>query len=143
MVANPIGSPGKYSFDARVSSRPRQFARYPWFPEHGAELIDQDDLARFEKIKPAGRVFGYSHCDGWIILDDGAFKFRVQEKLLVPVPAPRFWVGDFVEFQSSGVNQLAVVSEILWHFKLEAPYYLLSKDGKRLSKRYFEQDLNA
>ena len=125
-----------------MSKRPSQFARYPWFVEHGIDLIHPDDLADFKKIMPGGKVFGYSDDGDWIILNDGAQLFRVREKLLIPVPQPRFWIGDCVGFTSGGEAKRGVVRTIMWHSKEKAPFFLLSSNDKRLSKRYFENDLD-
>ena len=126
-----------------MSDRPRQFARYPWFVEHGIELVHPEDLAALKALMPYGRVFGFARAGEWIELDDGTRRYRVRDSLLKPLAPPRFWVGDEVGIQSGGERRRGVVRDVRWHGKNEAPMYFLRADGKALSKRYFDPDLSA
>ena len=125
-----------------MSHRPVEFALFNWFPEHGAELVHQDDRDAFTQLVPAGRVFGVTRHADWITLSRGASEYRVRgSDLLRQVTAPRYWIGDEVRFVSGGKTRAGTVREVLWHFRDESPFYLLSADGKGLSKRYSDGDL--
>ncbi len=126
-----------------MPKRPSSFALYNWFPEHGADLVHAEDRDDFARLMPAGRVFGVAREDDWFVLMLGDSRFRVRADLLQPVPAPRHWLGDRVNFVSGGQNRQGTVRSVHWHFRDNAPYYLLSIDGKPLSKRYLDDDLIA
>jgi hypothetical protein len=115
---------------------------FNWFPEHGAELVHPDDLEAFTRLNPAGRVFAVMRRADWIVLSLGGSEYRVRGNLLQPVPPPRHWIGDEVSFVSKGVVHRGTVREVRWHFRDDAPFYFLSANGKRLSKRYTDNDLS-
>jgi len=126
---------------APLSQRPVEFALFNWFPEHGAGLVHPDDREAFARLIPAGRVFGVTRHADWIDLSLGAVHYRVRGDLLRPVPPPRHWIGDEVLFASGGKTRAGTVREVHWHFRDERPFYLLSADGKPLSKRYPDDEL--
>ena len=126
-----------------MSNRPASFALYNWYPEHGLHLVHPEDLDRFVRMMPAGHVFGVERGGDWTTLSHGASTYRVRGDLLQPVPAPRHWLGDEVNFLSGGKTRSGVVRDVFWHFRDDAPFYLLSADGKALSKRYLDGDLFA
>lgn len=35
------------------------------------------------------------------------------------------------------------IREIFWHYKEQRYYYLIDSNGKKISKRYFEEDLES
>jgi hypothetical protein len=125
-----------------LSKRPAEFGLFNWFPEHGADLVHPDDREAFACLPPAGRVFGVAQHAGWIMLSLGASHYRVRGHLLRPVPPPGHWIGDQVVFTSGGKTLMGAVREVHWHIRDEWPFYLLSADGKPLSKRYLDDDLS-
>jgi len=60
---------------------------YPWFEEHGAELVHSDDIDEFRKLSPYGKVFLRTGEDnGFIRLAYGDRTFHVKPDLFQPVP---------------------------------------------------------
>jgi hypothetical protein len=61
-----------------------------------------------------------------------------------PRPKPRFAVGQAVRVVLNERNTTAhsgTVQEIIWHFKDQRYNYYLVENGRKVSKRYFEDDL--
>jgi hypothetical protein len=116
-------------------------ALYPWFAEHGTDLVHPDDLAEFKALMPYGKVFEVlpGAVEGMVRLAYGAKTFRVLPDLLREVKSPRFRVGDSVRL--AGRNEEGIVDDVMWHQKGECPFYKLNVRGKKMSKRYWEADL--
>lgn len=68
----------------------------------------------------------------------GDLTFAISPICLSRVDNVDHEVGDRVLFK----HGLARVRDIVWHFKDERPNYYLEKDGKKLSRRYFNEDLS-
>ena len=115
---------------------------YPWFEEHGAELIHPDDISRFRQLRPYGKVFAVVGEEGnYIILQFGENSFRVMPDLMSAVSAPAFFFGQTVEI--SGKTTFGTVVEVCWHHGQQKPFFYLVIGGKRSGKRYWESDLTA
>jgi len=59
-------------------------------------------------------------------------------------PPPRFALGQRVRVILGERNQTAhegTLRNVVWHFKDERHNYYLEEGGKKISKRYFESDL--
>ena len=57
---------------------------------------------------------------------------------------PLFKVGQHVRVVLNERNttpHAGIVGEVKWHHKAERYYYYIEEDGKRVSKRYFDADL--
>lgn len=117
-------------------------ALYPWFIEDGIELVHPDDLQKFQKLFPYGKVFTVGNAvDDFVTLSYGSEEYRVKPILLEPVPDPVFGIGQHVICLNHGIP--AVVISVKWHYKEERPYYFVTINGKRKSKRYWDVDLAA
>lgn len=111
-----------------------------WFPEHGAELIAADDLDAFAALAPAGKIFTCVGSDGpWLLVKYGDASFRASPEVFAKVATPAFALGQRVK---AGVA-FGEVSHLGWHFRDEAPIYLLSFGGEQASRRYTEAELTA
>ncbi|WP_418124641.1 DUF6960 family protein [Variovorax sp. 160MFSha2.1] len=110
-----------------------------WFPEHGDHLIAETDRSRFAALSPAGKVFRCIDRKGeWLFLQyAGDEIYRVNQEACKPVLPPVFHIGQRVKAS----EKQGIVVHIGWHFKNEAPIYLLEFAGKRSSRRYLDQDL--
>ena len=74
----------------------------------------------------------------------GKYVLRINPIALKPVKGDGFLVGDQVKVLSrNGINtpRRGEIIDMVWHFKEEKIIYLLSENGKPLSKRYFAIDL--
>ena len=61
-----------------------------------------------------------------------------------PKPAPKFAIRETVRVLLNDRNRTAhrgTVREVIWHFKDERYNYYIVEDGKKISKRYFDDDL--
>lgn len=109
-----------------------------WFPEHGEQFVAPESMDAFKKLSPAGKVF---YCieiqDKWLVLQYGANTYRVSADVFKPIAAPAFKVGQHVIAR----EKAGIIEHIMWHFKNEAPIYLLAFSGKLSSRRYAEVEL--
>ncbi len=109
-----------------------------WFPEHGAHLVATEDIDEFKSLSPAGKVFYCSGIqDGWLVLQYGASTYRASPDVFRPVTVPAFKIGQHI---LAGGKE-GVIAHVTWHFKNEAPIYLLAFGGKLSSRRYAEAEL--
>lgn len=114
---------------------------YPWFAEHGTELVHPDDVEAWIALQPYGLVFErIGEAGEFIKLAYGGQVFRVKPDLFRPVQPPLKRIGDVVRVELSGALTEAVVVEIKWHFKRGEPFFLVEKKGKRSKKRYWASD---
>ena len=117
-----------------------RFGLYPWFHEDGADLIHPDDILRFSMLVPYGKIFEVDFCSPDMIqLKYGEQKFRVRPDLLKLIPSPKFRLGDVVSIKNKNVK--AEVISSMWHSNEKRAFFLLSANGKKKSKRYWEEDL--
>jgi hypothetical protein len=61
-------------------------------------------------------------------------------------PEPAFHIGQQIRVILSARNRTAhegAVREIIWHHKDQRYNYYLEESGKKVPKRYFEEDLEA
>lgn len=115
---------------------------YPWFEEHGAQLVHGDDIDEFRKLSPYGKVFLRTGEDnGFIRLAYGERTFRVKPDLFQPVPPISFPIGTRVTILSKNID--AVIDSIQWHHRDAKPIYYVRRDGKPDSRRYSSEDLSA
>jgi hypothetical protein len=114
---------------------------YPWFVEHGEDLIHPSDRKSFATLFPQGKVFrceGIS--DGYLILRYGEEMFRVRPDLYRVVSPPIYEFGQRVR-ERLGSGTVGRIRGIGWHFKKQSPYYLLQVDDKAKSRQYFDEEL--
>ena len=60
------------------------------------------------------------------------------------VPTPKFAIGQRVRVRLGDRNRTAhegTIRDIIWHFKDERHNYYLEEGGKKVSKRYYDDDL--
>jgi len=114
---------------------------YPWFEETGLGLILPDDLAAFRLLFPYGKVFQCVAEDGQYVTVQYAHQsFRVKPRLFKVVPEPSKKIGDDVTIRINDKPDAATICDIIWNFKRCQPFYFVSKGGKKLKKRYWEED---
>ncbi|GMA14388.1 hypothetical protein E5F05_01930 (plasmid) [Deinococcus metallilatus] len=116
------------------------FGLYPWFVEHGLEKIHPEDIEDFSKLLPYGKVFELISNDGdYITIAYGSKRYRVRPDLWKPVEGVGYHVGEQVLVN----GRKGVIEEIGWHFNRKSPFFLLSIEGKRKSKRYSGDELQT
>jgi|SRR5260370_28531122 len=121
-----------------------EWGLYPWFEEHGRELIHPNDLDSFRRLISNVKVFQCTACEGdYVTLRYGEEQFRVKPTLFKPVPKPSFGFGKDVSFRKGSSLAAGKISDILWHFKERKHYFLVSVDGKPLKKRYWPEELST
>lgn len=123
-----------------MTAEPGAWGLYPWFAEHGAELVHPDDLEGFQALMPYGKLFQVAAQEGeFLALRYGDERFRVRPgELFQPRPAPAFAFGDAVQVPKKGPGTVAAIE---WHHQRQAPLFFVAVDGKRLKKRYGAEDL--
>ncbi|HET6882611.1 MAG TPA: hypothetical protein VFI31_20760 [Pirellulales bacterium] len=60
-------------------------------------------------------------------------------------PLPAFCLGQVVQVILNDRNKTphtGTIREIIWHYKDQRFNYYLEENGKKISKRYFEEDLD-
>jgi hypothetical protein len=60
------------------------------------------------------------------------------------VPTPKFAIGQKVRVRLNDRNQTpheGTIRDIVWHFKDQRHLYFLEEAGKKVSKRYYDGDL--
>ena len=111
---------------------------YPWFMEHGVDLIHPDDLEAFKKVANNGKVFECTEVNDYITLRYGNKYYRVKDKLFKPVPSPKYNFEESVKIKENG--ERVIITDIMWHYGKRKHYYLVSIGGKNKSKRYLESE---
>ncbi len=113
-----------------------KWGTYPWFMEHGADLIHPDDLDAFKQEANSSKVFECMEESDYITLRYNDKCYRVREKLFKFVPVPKYDFGECVKLKKNGEE--AIIIDIMWHYGKQEHYYLVSIGGKKKSKRYLE-----
>lgn len=117
-------------------------ALYPWFEEHGDDLIHPEDLEGFKALMPYGKVFEIGQAnDTYVCLFYGSRAFQVKPDLLKKVEKARYRVGDKVEV--NGKSGMGEIVDVMWHHKDAKPFFQITLDGNKKSNRYWESDLSA
>ena len=117
-----------------------KWGTYPWFLEHGIDLIHPDDLENFRKEANNCKVFQCVNEDAqFITVKYGNALFRVRDSLFKSVPAPKFYFGQKLELEGKSDSEI-IVTDIMWHYRKKEHYYLISVNGKKKTKRYFESE---
>lgn len=109
---------------------------YPWFKEHGSDLIHPEDLEAFTQEANNSKVFECIEDSEYLILKYNSNYYRVKDELFKLVPTPKYNFGEIVKIKESGEE--AIITDIMWHYGKQEHYYLISIRGKKKSKRYSE-----
>ncbi len=112
---------------------------YPWFIEHGTELIHPDDLEKFRKETNNCKVFQCIEEGNYITLKYNDRLYRVKDNLFRPVPIPKFDFGEKIEIVKN--KEKVIITDIMWHYKKQEHYYFVSSQNRKKSKRYFGEEL--
>lgn len=114
---------------------------YPWFEEDDVHLIYPEDVDIARKLVLHGKVFYCAEQYGeFIRIVYGDYSLRVKPQLFQPVRSLHFKFGDLVTVRSSEGKKGTIIN-IGWHYKSDEPMYYLMFNGKKSSRRYFEQEL--
>ncbi|MDH3976666.1 MAG: hypothetical protein OEV42_20575 [Deltaproteobacteria bacterium] len=115
---------------------------YLWFDEHGVGLIHPEDIEKFRKLVPNGKVFECVDDDGqYITLKYADMRYRVLRNIFKPVKEPVRKIGEQVKLRES--STVATIVDIEWHFKKNTHIYFIEIEGKRKSKRYWIEDFET
>lgn len=115
-----------------------KWGTYPWFVEHGVDLIHSDDLEAFKQEANNSKVFECIDRGDYITLKYNDKCYRVKDKLFKPVPAPKYNFGEIVKTKEN--EEEAIITDILWHYGKHEHYYLVSIRDKKKSRRYMESE---
>jgi len=119
------------------------FGLYPWFLEHGTEMIHPSDYHHFSILKPYGKVFQcVGESERYLVLRYGLAQYRVKPDLYQPIPKPPFVIGEPVRVKDDP-NLIGVVCDINWHHQKSSPIFFLEINGKRRSRRFFQDELES
>jgi hypothetical protein len=114
---------------------------FPWFEEHGREEIHPDDYDAVKALWPYCKVLQcVGNEDDYLRLRYGDLIVRVKPSLFSPVQSPAHDFGDPIRVIKSGEITSGNICGIFWHFKEGRPMYLIAVAGKRLKKRYWDED---
>jgi len=117
-----------------------KWGTYPWFLEHGIDQIHPDDLEKFKKKANNCKVYECVDEDAqFITIKYGNTLFKVKDSLFKSVPEPKFQIGQMLKLQGKSDSEI-IVTDIMWHYEKKEHYYLLTVNGKKKTKRYFESE---
>lgn len=66
-------------------------------------------------------------------------KIRVKDEIIKELPEPKFKIGESVYIHKK--EEIGMVWTYFWHDKKEEYFYFLYVNGKKKSKRYFNDEL--
>ena len=117
---------------------------FPWFSENGGEHVHPDDLAFLLENPPYGHVMKVIDAGPeFLTLRFEPGSIRVRSDLFREVPAPAFDYDQEVAVLPSRTERTGTVARITWHHEEAPPLYFLRVDGRVLSGRYFDHELEA
>lgn len=91
-----------------------KWGTYPWFIEHGVDLIHPADLEAFTQEANNSKVFECIEESEYITLKYNGNYYRVKDKLFNAVPAPKYYFGEIVKIKEN--EEDAVIKDIMWHY---------------------------
>lgn len=112
---------------------------FPWFQEYDKGLIHPDDLYNFQP-QNSSVFFCIGIEDKYLVLQQGKYEYRVIPTNYKVIYPPKFSFGMEVLTTNGDV---AYIEEIHWHHKDKRHIYLLIKDGRKLKRRFYEEELNG
>lgn len=115
-----------------------KWGTYPWFVEHGIELIHPDDFEAFKQEANSSKVFECIGEEDYITIKYNNNCYRVMDKLFKSVPAPKYHFGEIVKIK--GNEDKTIITDIMWHYNKQEHYYLVSVRNKKKSRRYWESE---
>lgn len=115
-----------------------KWGTYPWFVEHGVDLIHPDDFEAFQHESNNSKVFECIEEGDYITLKYNNNCYRVKDKLFNPVPAPKYHFGEIVKIKENGEE--AVITDIMWHYNRQEHYYFIAVRCKKRSRRYLASE---
>ena len=113
---------------------------YQSFKGTDDEMVNSECRDDFFSLQPNGKIFQCIASEaGIIVLKYGSKTYSVDEKLYKIVCEPCFKVGDKVEVIEKGI--IGQIVDVNWHFKDEAPFYIVKVNQKKLGKHFVDRDL--
>ena len=105
--------------------------------------IHPEDLERMKQLFPHCKVF---QCIGedaeYLLISYGQEIFRVNPVVFKPVPPLPFGIGATVREKARSAV-IGEVYEIKWHYKEALPMFFLTVGGKKKSRSYWADELQA
>ena len=102
-----------------MSDEGTRWGLYPWFEEHGADLIHPEDLATARALVPSGKVFRLvGEEDGYLRLRYGDVEVRARPTLFEPVAGRVRGVGEVVALSDGRAGEVIGVQ---WHHQRDEP----------------------
>ena len=118
-----------------------RWALFPWLEEHGNDTIHPEDLRKVREIAPYGKVFLVEDENfDYFVLRYGGERVRIRSDLVKIVDRQARLVGETVKMCN---GKEAKVTAVQWHHKKKKPFFLLDIEGKKKSKRYWENDFSS
>lgn len=120
-----------------MTNEARKFGVVRWASETDEQLAAHTETRRLgHSIN--GRVIVLVRADGPDqLIRIGDHEFKISSEKIVPVEGEIYAVGDEVLVD----GRQAKIRDAIWHYAKNQPFYLLDIDGKKSSKRYFNDDL--
>ncbi|MDQ8736403.1 DUF6960 family protein [Paenibacillus sp. LHD-38] len=112
---------------------------YPWFVEYGVEFLHPDEVGLFEPNN-SKVFFCKDYIDGYLLLQSGTKEFRVKPNNYKLLGSPKYNFGEQVYMK--GKELIGTIDEIQWHDKDKKHIFLLTFNGKRKTRRYYEEELS-
>ncbi|MEZ6046653.1 MAG: hypothetical protein R3C11_13980 [Planctomycetaceae bacterium] len=113
-----------------------------WFPEQAPSGCHPDDIEITTELSPYCKVFELvSKNEDYLTVRYQETHIRISPECFKRINAPGKSFGSLVSIKSSnGSIHSGTITDIIWHWKNNEPFFLLTIDGKRKSKRYYESD---
>lgn len=134
-----------FQSEQQIPTSAMTWGLYPWFREHGMEYIHPDSRELVLKEMLYGRVFKLLDTSDrdWIEIEGSIGRLKVKPDLLLTVPSPRFDFGQAVQALPPRTVRIGTVAEVLWHQEKRRVFYQLTVEERRLSGRYWDDELKA
>lgn len=124
---------------------PHDYGVYLWWPEDGEAVFHPDDLKLALKLIPSRRVFRRGKfVDGYVVLEYGSHRLRLQPTLFLSVQSDGFDIGDQVQVLSRcGQNRpfIGRIAHMLWHVRAKRIEYLVRHVDRVVPRLYSAADL--
>jgi hypothetical protein len=104
--------------------------------------VHPDDCENLKKIAMKTRVFEFmERKDSYNVLKFDNEIFRIKDSIISELIEPKFRIGDVVLVRNNEKSVYGNIRIMNWHFDKKEYFYFLFVNGKKKSRRYFEEEL--
>jgi len=117
----------------------QNFGVVQWGADEDEQLAAPGDKSRLLEHCVGGRVVVVLGDDGdFKLIRFGEHEFRISSENIVPARNVKYTKGEIFLYNQKETK----VVDVIWHYGRGEPFYILTIDGKKSSRRYFNEDLD-